>query len=297
MKKIDLHIHSTFSDGKFTPTQIIDTAKINNVKYISITDHDSIKAYTKETIEHAKTKGITLIKGVEISTKFLNKGIHILGYNIDINNKDLLNNLSLLENSRINYFLEVSARLNELGYTINKDKLLTLPTITKAHIALDIIENPTNKNLLLETFSHIPSKGEFIETLMNEGCIAYVEKFSISAKKASQIIKGANGKVVLAHPVAYIHEDNSTKEEIQSLIEEIKPDGIEAYYLYVDKNNTLHDEISFWKEFAQKNNLFSTIGSDFHAIDNIRPQIGFTNTNVEISEEDLNILIKKVIKH
>ena len=84
--KIDLHIHSNYSDGVLSMFQIIDEAVKNKVQIISITDHDSIKVYSKKLFDYAKEKNITLIPGVEISTKYQGFGVHILGYNIDLNN-------------------------------------------------------------------------------------------------------------------------------------------------------------------------------------------------------------------
>lgn len=283
--KIDLHIHSICSDGSLTPKEIVDIAQKNNITTISITDHDTIIAYDEELVLYAREKNINLIPGVEISTKLNGVGIHVLGYNIDLKNNDLINTLSLLKNARIDYLKNVCNRLSELGYVININKLLEFTTVTKAHIATDIIESKENINLLLETFNHIPTKGEFIETIMNKGCPAYVEKFSISPVEASKIIKKANGKVILAHPVAYIYEDNLSVEQINEIVKQINPDGIEANYIYVDKNNNIINDSSFWNLYATNNNLLATIGSDFHQLDNIHPEIGFTNISFKISKD------------
>lgn len=294
--KIDLHIHSNCSDGELSPKQIIDTSKINNICTISITDHDTTIAYTKELHNYAKEQNITLIPGVEISTKFYGVGIHVLGYNFDLNNKELQECLSSLKNARINYLIKVTEKLNTLGYLVNLEKLKELPTVTKAHISLDVINNEKNKELLLKTFTHIPTKGEFIETIMNENCPAYVEKFTISPIEASKIIKKANGIVVLAHPIAYMHEDNLSIEQIDKLIKKMKPDGIEANYIYVDKNNNIFNDSSLWNNYAKTNNLFTTIGSDFHTFDNIHPTIGLTNYELILSNEKKQEILNKINK-
>lgn len=289
--KIDLHIHSTYSDGVLTPKEIIDVAKENNVTTIAITDHDTIESYTKDNLEYAKKQGITVIPGVEMSTKYKGTGIHVLGYSIDLNNKKLLKCLSLLKNARIDYLMNVSKKLNDLGYIINTEKLKEYPTVTKAHISLDVINNPLNEKLLLKVFNHIPNKGEFIETIMNENCPAYVEKFSITPIQASKIIKEANGKVVLAHPIAYMHEDNLTVEQIDTLVKEMQAEGIEANYIYINKNNEEFNDSLLWNEYAKKNNIFTTIGSDFHNIDNIHPQIGFINKKLELSKKEIDTIL------
>ena len=101
-------------------------------------------------------------------------------YNIDLNNKKLIEQLSKLRNSRHDYLFNVANKLNELGYKVNTEELDKIEAVTKAHISLDVISNKENEKTLLDNFGHIPSKGEFIETIMNENCPAYVKKESIT---------------------------------------------------------------------------------------------------------------------
>ena len=285
--KIDLHIHSNKSDGTLSPIQIIDEAVKNNVKTISITDHDTIEAYTKDIYEYAHKNSIKLIPGVEISTKTKRCGIHILGYNFDLNNSNLINKLSTLRNVRHNYLHKVAEKLKQLGYTVNTEKLDAIEAVTKAHISEDIITNQDNRKTWLNNFGHIPTKGEFIETLLNEKCPAYVKKDSISPSEAAQLIKNAGGKVILAHPVAYKYEDNLTDEEILNIIKNIKPDGIESHYIYIDRQENKINEIDKWNNYAKQLNLITTIGSDFHTKDNIHPQIGLINENINLPTNNI----------
>lgn len=286
-------MHSTCSDGVLSPKQIIDRAVENGVKIISITDHDSISAYTPELVKYAKDCDITLIKGIEFSTKFKGIGFHILGYNVNLENNLLKEAVDKLKNSRKNYLFDVSKKLEELNYVVDTDKLMTLPTITKSHISANIVGNSKNKEELLKTFGYIPNKGEFIEAIMNEGCPAYTPKFGITPKEASEIIRDAGGVVVLAHPVAYVHEDKLSPSEIMEVAFDIDADGIEGNYLYVDSKNIPFDECAFWNEQAKENNFVSTIGSDFHRNDGIRPEIGLSSYN--LSEENFD-KIKELLK-
>ena len=100
MEKIDLHIHSTLSDGVLTPKEIIDEAVKNGVSVIAIADHDNIDAYTDEFYNYAKENGIQIINAVEISTKTEKAGIHVLGYNFNIENAFLKEKLNVLKNVR-----------------------------------------------------------------------------------------------------------------------------------------------------------------------------------------------------
>lgn len=292
---IDLHIHSNFSDGALSPKDIINEASKNNVTTIAIADHDTIDAYNDELYEYAKEKNIKIINAVEISTKINKCGIHVLGYNFDIKNQILKEKLSKLRNARHDYLYNVAKKLNELNFHVNVDELDKIESVTKAHIALDVINNIKNKDVLLKTFHHIPSKGEFIETIMNENCPAYVKKETISPEEASLLIKNAGGKVILAHPVAYKYEDNLSDNEIEDLIKNMKADGIEANYIYIDKNNQKINECNKWNEFAKERNLITTIGSDFHTKDNVHPEIGLINENLNLSNNELETIIKNIL--
>ena len=294
--KIDLHIHTKMSDGELTPKEVIDKAIENKVKVISIADHDTIEAYTEEFIQYAENKGIKLIKGVEISTKINECGIHVLGYNIDVENEKFKESLYKIRNARHEYLYNVSEKLEKLGYYINTEELDKIDAVTKAHIALDIIKSSKNEQKFLDEFGHIPGKGEFIETVMNENCPAYVKKETVTPQKAAEIIRQANGKVILAHPVAYEHEDGLNEEDILKIVKDMNPDGIESNYIYIDKDNNEFDECEKWNRFAKNNNLFVTVGTDFHNSDGIRPEIGFVNKRIELTEDEIDEIIENLEK-
>lgn len=296
-KRIDLHIHTRISDGVLTPKEVIDEAYKNEVSVIAIADHDTVDAYNNELFEYAESKNIKLIPAVEISTKTKKSGIHVLGYNFDLEDIEFKEKLKQIRNARHDYLHKVAKKLEELGYYVNLTELDKIDAVTKAHIAIDLTTNPVNKDKLLEKFGHIPTKGEFIETIMNEKCPAYVEKESVTPKEAAEIIRAAKGKVVLAHPVAYVHEDNLAEEDILEIIKELQPDGLEAYYLYVDRYDNKFDETKKWNEFAKRHNLFVTVGSDFHNTKKkLKPQIGFVNTDFVLSEKVIEEIISNLEK-
>lgn len=294
MKKIDLHIHTNKSDGLLSPKEIIDEAKRKQVQTIAIADHDTVDAYTDEVYNYAKDNGIELITAVEISTKTKKCGIHVLGYNIDTSSKYLNESLKKIRNARHDYLHNVANKLNEMNYILNINKLDMIEAVTKAHIAMDIISNKTNEKQLLKQFGHIPSKGKFIETIMNENCPAYVKKETVTPKEAAEIIRKAGGKVVLAHPVAYVHEDNLTMNEILEIINDMKADGLEANYIYTDRNNNIVNEIEKWNKFAEENHLFVTIGSDFHMEDGNHAEIGLENVGVVLEDEKADEILEKI---
>ena len=296
MKKlIDLHIHSNLSDGELSPKEIIDRAVNNGVSVIAIADHDTTLAYNDDLFNYAKENNVKLITAVEISTKYKGIGIHVLGYNFDINNKLLTDKLYSNRNARHIYLHNVAVKLKELGYIIDVDYLDKIDAVTKAHIASNIVDNKDNGKLLLKTFGYIPGRGEFIETIMNEGCPCYVKKETISPMEASSLIREAGGKVVLAHPVAYKYEDGLTDDDISELVRKMKPDGIEANYVYLDRNGNKINECIHWNDFAKHHNLITTIGSDFHKVDNVHPDIGLINEDITLDNKEVNTIIDNLL--
>lgn len=293
-KIIDLHMHTNNSDGTLSPKEVIDEAKKNGVSVISITDHDTIDAYTDELFEYAKSKNIELITGIEVSTKSHGVGIHVLGYNIDIHNNEFRDNLFKLRNIRHKYLHDVGEKLEELGYVLNVEELDKIKSVTKAHIALDIVNNPVNREKLLRDFNKVPNKGEFIETIMNEGCPAYVKKEVVTPSDAAKIIRQAGGKVVLAHPVAYIHQDNLKDNDILEIIKEMNADGIEANYMFYDTERNKFDEVEKWNKIARENNLLATIGSDFHNKEDNHRMIGLINENIHLTDAQIDKIIKSL---
>lgn len=294
MTTIDLHIHTTKSDGSLTPVQIIDEAAKNGLKVISISDHDTVGAYSDELFEYANKKGIKLVTGVEISTKYNGKSFHILGYNFDYKNEEFRAFLKKIRAVREKYLIDVDEKLRALGYVLNIEKLKKVESVTKANIALDIVENKANESKLVEVFGCVPNRGVFIESIMNSGCPAHVKKESITPIEAAKAIRMAGGKVVLAHPVVYDRKDKVSDEMIEEVVVCMKADGLEAKYIYYDKLNQRFDDINKWSEFATTHNLFETVGSDFHLDDGVKVKIGFVNENLSMDETDVFQILKNL---
>lgn len=293
---IDLHIHTNKSDGTLTPKEVVDRAVQNGATTIAISDHDTVDAHTRELYDYAQTQNVRVIPAVEISTKTEKCGIHVLGYNIDVDNKVFRDKLYTLRNARHIYLHDVARKLGELGYEVNTEKLDKIASITKKHIAQDIVNTFKNQEKLIKDFGYIPREGEFIETVMNEGCPAYVSKQTVTPKEAAEIIRKAGGKVILAHPVCYTYEDNLTDKEIISIIDDMNADGIEANYIYANRKDEKISNIEKWREIAKGKNLIVTVGSDFHGPEKGKPDIGLINENIEFTEEYLESIIENITK-
>ena len=131
---------------------------------------------------------------------------------------------------------------------------------------------------------------------MNEGCPAYVEKRTITPADAARIIRKARGKVVLAHPVAYIHQDNLTDKDISEIVQEMNADGIEANYVFLDRNRKKFNESERWNKFAKEHNLLATVGSDFHNNDEFHSKIGLINEDVHLTDEEIDYILNTLTK-
>ncbi len=153
-----------------------------------------------------------------------------------------------------------------------------------------------NKDSLLKKYSYIPSKGEFIETVMNPGCAGFVKKKTLFPKDASRLIKRASGKVVLAHPVVYNSKDKMSIDEIKDMMIDMEVDGVEANYIYINRNKEFINQINLWNKVAKELNIFTTIGSDFHDYDGINAEVGFCNYNDLFTDVNCTLIIDNLDK-
>lgn len=234
---IDLHTHTTYSDGSLTPAELIDRAASNGVSVLSIADHDTLGAYENDSIfEQAKKHGIRLIPGVEISAKYRSVGIHVLGLFIDYKNNTLNDTLKRQHNFRIDYMNRVVDMFEKDGWAIaSKESLLSLGSVTKAHISQSIVEHEENTSRLKEMFGEIPSRGMFIEAMMNEDCRYFIERETLSPKEAIQAIHDAHGIAIFAHPIASLYEDMNMTA-LRDVISNTNFDALEAFYYYHDQS-------------------------------------------------------------
>ncbi|AEX86387.1 hypothetical protein XO10_09915 [Marinitoga sp. 1135] len=244
---LDLHCHSTYSDGTCSPKSLIKKAKNLGLKYFSITDHDTINAQP-EAIEYSKQLNLNYIPGVEINAEFPTL-MDILGYNIDINNDYLLNILNTIFEKRIERNRLMIELLKEEGFNIDIEDLegVSLHTIGRPHIARMLLKK-----------GYGTSVSQIINTYLTRGKKCYVERFKFSPKKTIKAIKKAGGIAVLAHP----RKLRLSKIQVETLLNELKDyglDGVEAFHYSSDPEYT-----NFLIDLARKLGLLITAGSDFH---------------------------------
>ena len=273
---IDLHVHTTASDGELSPTEIINEALKKEITILSITDHDTIDGYKKLEYDHNK---ITIIPGIELSAKSKTGRMHILGYNININDVNLNNKLKELRENSINNFLNmlmilekdygITFSTNEIKKILNSTHNLGRPDLAKLLI----------KYQLAETFDDA-----FTKYLIDVNEKVRNKSAKPSAIECLNIISQANGIPILAHPNTLLLDD----DELYSLIINLKEHGLMGLEVY--HSNLSKIESKKYIEIAIRENLFITGGSDYHgpiAKKEIKLKTG-KNNNVKI--KSLNIL-------
>lgn len=279
MSKLDLHMHSCFSDdGEFTPEEIIDMAISNNVKTISITDHNSIKALDR-AVSYSRIKDINFIPGIEIDCTFNNKNLHLLGYNINYENqcfhdleKYILNQERLVATEKIQKIKDFTKLNLDKNEVLRKSHNGVVTGELIAEILLEDLENrksPILKPYIAGDRSDMPFVN-FYWDYFSQGKIAYVPINFLQLKDGINMIHENKGIAILAHP------GNNFKDNldlIDDLISE-ELDGIEVYSSY----HTLDQTEYFYKK-ALNNNLIITCGSDFHG--KTKPNISIGNFKYE----------------
>lgn len=257
MKKIDLQIHTTASDGKSSPSEIIRLAINKGMKAIAITDHDTISGL-REAMEYKKDKNIELVSGIELSCHedFYQKTIDVLGLFIDYKNKELKEFIKKSQDDRIEEKKEIIKKLNNLGYKITFDELI--------QESGESLGRPIIGRILVRKYpEEFSTVDDVFQKLIGEGKPAFVPRPKVSMKKAVEIIKRAEGISILAHPGRY---GNSFKEIIIKF-EQDGGDGIECDYPY-EKIIGISDNINKrLRKIAEEKDLLISGGSDFHDLE------------------------------
>ncbi|TSD03087.1 MAG: PHP domain-containing protein [Parcubacteria group bacterium Athens0714_16] len=301
-KLIDLHVHTTASDGDYSPEEIVKKAKEAGLSAIAISDHDSVGSIEKAI--HAGNKiGVEVVPAVELTTywsKKDNKEFHILGYYFDYKNEELLSVLEKCQRSREDRAKKIVEKLNELGFVITYEEVdeLAKGSIGMPHVADVAIKKIENKKKFIDIFGKIPDVKEFIHEFMIIGKPAYTKKYAIEPFDAIDLIhKMGGGVAVLAHPCWDVPFGD---ESIIKQFADWGIDGIEAIQGRETKEES-EKYIKYFSEMARKYNLIITGGSDFHSDKDGKPGgdrgLGLLKWNMKIPYEILkNLQNKKIIK-
>lgn len=277
MKQVDLHVHSTYSDGTFTPTELVLHAKKMNLSAFALTDHDTIDGI-EEAIKAGNENNIEIIPGVELSTFYDKKEIHIVGLFINYNNPDLKKELELLQDTRINRNLLICERFREIGIDIDYETMLKEypdSVITRAHFADYLV----NRGI-------VKSRNEAFDRFLNDNGPCYVRREKMLPQRAIELIQNAGGIAILAHPILY-HLGNDTMNKLIKYLCNCGLTGLEAIY----STYSMGEEIQM-RKLAKENHLLISGGSDFHGANKPHIELGIGRGHLFVPYDILDNLRK-----
>lgn len=243
--RADLHCHTNCSDGSETPLKVLQLAKQAGLQGLSITDHDTLDAYTPEIFAEAEKLGLLLLNGVEISSELEGISLHILGYGFSIHNPSLKKFLILMQKRREERNRNILKKLEQLKMFISEEELkafATRRTIGRPHIA----------QLMLKK-GYVNTLRDAFDIYLKDGGLCYAPGIKFTPLDVIQEIHKAKGKAVLAHP-HFLRKGAFLRK-----ILDLPFDGIECYYSKLDKALEVP-----WLKLAKQRGLLATGGSDFH---------------------------------
>ena len=279
---IDLHIHTTCSDGSLTPSQVVQYAKEKDLKAIAITDHDTIDG-NEEALKEGKHQDIEVIPGVEISVDYSPGSMHMLGYFITTDDTTLKEKLTLLQGSRADRNPKIIEKLNELGLALTYDEVVQESgggQVGRPHIAQVLLQKGYVKNIQ-----------EAFDKYLGKGAPAYSDKFRLGAEEAITTIIDAGGIPVLAHPFTLYCKG---PEELEELVKKLVSMGLLGIEVYYSEHN--QRQISQYSKLAEQHNLAITGGSDFHGKNMKGIDLGTGRGNLKVPYrlcENLRSLLKE----
>jgi len=259
---IDLHIHSTASDGTVSPAEIVRIARNLNLGAVAITDHDTL-AGSKEAIEAGIPESLHFLTGIEISANALqvypcSGSFHILGYGMRTDHPVLNQTLEVLQDARKNRNPGIIERLNRLGMDISLTELAE-------NFGESQIGRPHIARLMMKK-AFVSSIDEAFDLYLGKGKPAYIEKYRIDCDQAIALILEAGGVPVLAHPALLKPVNGAPIEDLIRILKDMGIRGIEVYY----PEHTPH-QTQLYAELAERYDLLMTGGTDFHG--SLKPDI------------------------
>ncbi len=241
--KIDIHTHTNYSDGFYSPEGLIKLAKKKGIHTLSVVDHDTVDGL-EEAIYYGEKLGVEVIPGIEISTDIDNKEVHLLGYFIDFKNEEFLKYLTFFKKEREHRVRRIINKLQSLGLKIEFEdvkKITGNSSMARPHIAMALLK----LGLVRDYY-------EAFRKYLHDYGPAYERKIHFSPSAAIKLIRDAGGLSFIAHP-------NNIKEEIIKSLIDSGIDGIEV----IHPSHSSYRK-KFYIDLANQFNLLKSGGSDFH---------------------------------
>lgn len=275
MARIDLHLHTFYSDGSYSPTEVINFAHQVGVTALAITDHDTI-AGTSEAIQAGTKLGIEIIPGIELSSRFEETEIHLLGYFLDWQDSSLQQRLIQQRISRHTRNPQIVEKLNKFGLSITYDEV-------KAKAGSDSVGRPHIAEVLIEK-GYVRTSQEAFSRYLGQNAAAYISRNLPDTTEVIGWIREAGGVPVLAHP-NWTKRNGVALKQMCVVLKESGLSGIEVFYSTHNRKQT-----SSYLELAKSLDLLITGGSDFHGTAKPNIQVGIGQGNLKVNENLLEPL-------
>jgi hypothetical protein len=250
----DLHLHTFFSDGTFTPEELAQRGAQLGLVAMALTDHDTVEGCARMALA-CQTLGVEFIPGTELTAEFDGHEVHLLGYFLDAQQPKLLAEIKKFQSVRQERIHEMAAKLNELGIPLRAETVFALANCRspgRPHVARALAQEGL-----------CGSMDEAFDRFLKRGRPAWVPKFKISARDAMDLIHQAGGLAVLAHP-GLNHCDH--------VIPQLAADGLDGLECFHSKHTATQSE--YYMALARRLNLAVTGGSDCHGFSKGKPLIG-----------------------
>ncbi|MBU0613308.1 PHP domain-containing protein [Patescibacteria group bacterium] len=259
MKYCDLHLHSHYSGGDLSCEELVDRAAERNITAIALADHNTIYGVA-EMIVAGKKKGVEIVPAVEIYTEYKGKGLHLLGYNFDLDHLKLNQVLDNLQAQHVDNVKKAFAKLKEYGFSIDYKSIQSLPTkyISVAAI-IDVLCGPPENYKIVQKDCGKPDPDlfEIINKYFAKRSLSPIIHSSLLTPDAIKLVKEAGGVAILAHPGHRLTWEEDT------IILELKEEGLVG----IEAISSYHNwhQVEHYQYFAKKHGLVITGGSDFHS--------------------------------
>lgn len=268
MSFIDLHVHTTASDGTLSPKEVVEYGIQKELSVMAITDHDTI-AGIEEAVKTAKGTNLSIVPGVELACIYKGIEIHMLGFFLDWKNDKFARHLSDMREKREKRNEKMIEKMQKGGIAISMDKLIFEEkdtVITRGHFAR-----------FLEAEGYVKSKQEAFDRYIGIGCPYYLPREYIDPVDAISWIHEAGGLAFLAHPYLYGFTEGEVKKML-SFLKATGLDGLEAYH-----SSTSQGQVTMLRQYAKEMKLMVSGGSDFHGSNKPDVDLGCGKGNLRIT--------------
>lgn len=273
MGYIDLHVHSNCSDGTYTPAELVEYAQEKGLAAFALTDHDTVDGIP-EALAAAKGTGLEVIPGIEFSTEFRGKDVHIIGLDIDTQDENFLRQLRRFQDSRDIRNEKMIANLREMeGVDISWEQMQEAfgdAVWTRMHFARYLLDK-----------GYVKTKEEAFERYIGDTCPCYVPREQVTPIQAVHLIRSNGGIPVLAHPLTY----HLPEEVLTELIADLKKAGLIGMEVIYSTHRGFDEDNM--RRLARHSGLCISGGSDFHGSNKPTIDLGVGRGNLKISYEIL----------